>query len=331
MIFVELYNLFNITMSSVITTNSYKIDRIYGMFMGCVLGDVLGAPHEYRFSKVKYTGSVEHPIERSSRFQGLRKGVIGELTDDSEMTIAILKSLARNKNRYVKDDVIKSYLDFANNCSLIGKNTRTLFTGIKTVKSYYNRFDKTFPDDTAKFSQQSNGCLMRASALALASNIDDALQDYAITNPNNVCKDIVTFFVKLLRNLIQLQGNVKSYIQENTEVQAYIRSTLADKKDVKQQKGWIRNAIYCALYALQNFDNFTDGMSWVIQQGGDTDTNGAIAGALLGCVYGKEQLEKEQKANLEVIQNCDQSSSDFKHSCTYKEGLTYISQICSML
>lgn len=40
-------------------------DKIYGMFMGCVLGDVLGAPYEYRYASVSFSGKIEHVIDRS--------------------------------------------------------------------------------------------------------------------------------------------------------------------------------------------------------------------------------------------------------------------------
>jgi ADP-ribosylglycohydrolase len=36
------------------------------------------------------------------------------------------------------------------------------------------------------------------------------------------------------------------------------------------------------LHALTTFDRYEDGVGWVISQGGDVDTNAAVAGALLG-------------------------------------------------
>ena len=40
-----------------------------------------------------------------------------------------------------------------------------------------------------------------------------------------------------------------------------------------------------ALYAVSAHQDFEGGVSWAIGLGGDTDTNGAVAGALLGCRY----------------------------------------------
>ena len=156
-------------------------DYIIGMYVGGALGDALGAPHEYFRSKARYNGKLEHSIVRQSRFQGTKVGVVGEITDDTEMTIALLASLAKNNHAYVKNDVIKMYLKFANNCSFLGNNTRALFYGIKTEQGYYSRFSKTFDTQESKNTMQSNGCLMRASALALASNTNEALEDVMLT------------------------------------------------------------------------------------------------------------------------------------------------------
>ena len=92
-------------------------DKIKGMFVGCAIGDALGSPHEYRYSKNQYTGKLDYRIERNSQFQGKKIGIIGEITDDTEMTIAIIESLIKNKNTYVKKDIIETYCKFANQCS----------------------------------------------------------------------------------------------------------------------------------------------------------------------------------------------------------------------
>jgi ADP-ribosylglycohydrolase len=44
------------------------------------------------------------------------------------------------------------------------------------------------------------------------------------------------------------------------------------------------------LYALVRHDDYECGVSWAIAQGGDTDTNAAVAGALLGARYGESTI-----------------------------------------
>lgn len=70
-------------------------DKIKGMIIGCALGDALGAPHEFRHNKNKYTGKLEFPIElktgsyykkggRVSKF-----GVVGQFTDDGGSSLRL--------------------------------------------------------------------------------------------------------------------------------------------------------------------------------------------------------------------------------------------------
>src|SRR5665647_1791246 len=96
-------------------------DKIQGMFMGVFLGDALGFPTEFKCNaNVPYTGKLEFKPFYISRFQGKREYEIGSTSDDTEMTLALLRSMIEN-NGYVRDKVIKSYMDWVNN-----KDTQSL-------------------------------------------------------------------------------------------------------------------------------------------------------------------------------------------------------------
>ena len=58
-------------------------DRLFRAFMGFMLGDALGAPHEYH-SKLKYTGKLDHPLRAKWRMHPDRIMPEGSVTDDSE-------------------------------------------------------------------------------------------------------------------------------------------------------------------------------------------------------------------------------------------------------
>ena len=45
-----------------------------------------------------------------------------------------------------------------------------------------------------------------------------------------------------------------------------------------------------ALWQLLHADSFRNGVQDTVMQGGDTDTNAAIGGSLLGAVYGREAV-----------------------------------------
>ena len=145
-------------------------DRVAGMLMGLFLGDALGAPHEFRCNrKLIYTGKLEHQAFLVTHFQGKKSLSVGQVTDDSEMTLALLRTLLEKDGKYDRKSVISSYLEWANSGGwMLGKNTRALLKGVKTVKGYESRMKSVLILPESEISQ-SNGAMMRCCPLALLS------------------------------------------------------------------------------------------------------------------------------------------------------------------
>jgi ADP-ribosylglycohydrolase len=57
--------------------------------------------------------------------------------------------------------------------------------------------------------------------------------------------------------------------------------------------GWVLIALQNAFYHLLASDLFRSGVTETILQGGDTDTNACITGALIGAVEGISQIDWE--------------------------------------
>ena len=307
-------------------------DRVYGMYVGGALGDALGAPHEFN-NRVQYTGNLIHKIIINSRFQGLRESSLGQITDDTQMTIALIKALVDKDLKYDKDTVIKHYLEFANNCSFIGRNTRNLMYGVKTVKGYNGRFAKIENMDDL----QSNGCLMRAAPLAFASNMEEALTDYYITNPNVVCKDATYLYIKLVHLALYGQTDkainfAKEYNTSIPSIRECIDDALIDKvRDIKVNKGWVCHALYCTIRCLLHCSTYTEAISWTILLGGDTDTNAAIVGSLLGTVYGYNAIKETEENNINIMYKSHLEESKFRNYYTFNEGCEYINKAINLL
>jgi ADP-ribosylglycohydrolase len=54
--------------------------------------------------------------------------------------------------------------------------------------------------------------------------------------------------------------------------------------------GWVLVALRLAAYQLHHAESVEAGIVDTVQRGGDSDTNGAIVGALLGAVYGRDAI-----------------------------------------
>ncbi len=282
------------------------LDKLTGMFIGGFLGDALGAPHEFRYSLSvdMYRGILEHPYFLRRRWHGNLTFPVGAFTDDSMMTLAMIKSIVSN-NGYVKNDVILKYMDFANETPMLGRNTRALLKGIITLRGYENRSKKLDP------LNESNGALMRASPLAIFSDYVIWMEDSSITNISqaNYISNII--YVQALRYAIE--GKSKEEIMEMAEMlsnqygnqniilaiqqaKSGIRRNVDERILVKgrSNKGWVVHGLYSAFWALYNFSTFKSGIDIVISLGGDTDTNAKIAGDLMGAYYGYSEIMKDK-------------------------------------
>lgn len=310
------------------------MDHIRGLLYGGALGDALGAPHEFAYQKDVYTGRLEYPLRYRTRFMksGVYKvGVVGQITDDTEMELCILHSLVETKGKIVRESLLKHYLKWANDKQTIfmGINTRNLLKGVTTIKGYDARYAKTFTPETKSSWSQSNGCLMRAGILAVAEKLsgDDALIDCKITNPSPACLEVVRLYLDLIKmaldestkeSILQLLQN---YQTTNKDIMTSISEAINNKRRnvTGSTKGWIMHGLYCALWSLLHFDTYHDGINAVIKLGGDTDTNASIAGDLLGAFYGYSKMVKDPTTayNIDVLRECDTSKGDLKRSKEY--------------
>lgn len=309
-------------------------DKAYGMLISHAIGDALGALHEFNRSEI-FNGYCNRPFTIKSRFKGTKTSAIGQTTDDNTMTLALLKVIL---NGYSEEMAVKAYIEWASTITMLGKNTSSLFYGIKTTGNYM----KTYNSHMEKLLEsgppsQSNGCMMRCSPIALISNKDRrryiAYTDCKITNPSPNCIFSNILYIEILNSLIyDIQLDVITLIQEinmllNNKLTQYQRNEIealfislwldSQKDNWKsrvingEDKGWILHALYCAFVALTYTGSFINLMYDLVQMGGDTDTNMAIAGAVFGARFGYNKLIQDQHfyGNYYLIMNSDWSQS----------------------
>ncbi len=68
--------------------------------------------------------------------------------------------------------------------------------------------------------------------------------------------------------------------------------------DYIHQQGWVLIAFQNALWQLLHAPSLKEGVVNTVMRGGDTDTNAAIAGALLGAVYGRDAVPAQWRDTL---------------------------------
>lgn len=306
------------------STKNESHDRKRGMLLGVAYGDALGSPCELKSNEMQpslCTGEFHTSWihKRKNQYGFCVEYALGQVTDDTEMTIACLKTLSIG---YTKERAIKQYHDFVNSGTYsLGTNTKSLFHGYKNSKMFKKRYDSKFSTNEAIEQSQSNGFLMRASPISFIDNAslrhNIAMIDSMITNPSLIARRVGLFYVDLLHDCHTWEKTGKElgmHVREKVEqaslndIENCFRDALTQEynRNLEENKGWCVASLSVALWAALHFQTLHDGVVAVIRLGGDTDTNACIAGSILGAMYGEDLcLSHDQTfANFKVISDC---------------------------
>jgi ADP-ribosylglycohydrolase len=207
-------------------------------------------------------------------------GVVGQVTDDTEMAFALLLTLI---DGYTKDKAVMEYMNWVNNINckpecpgnapFTGRNTRHLFETKKskpTIKFYNTQFNQKYHSEEERQKSQSNGCLMRSYPLAFVNNETITETDTKITNPSDLAVEAVKVYVFAIRMAIlghskeQIKAEVGQILTEPKLVEVYKKAVNNEFVNVTEGRAWIGYAFYCAFWVLFNFDNYKDAIDAVI-------------------------------------------------------------------
>jgi ADP-ribosylglycohydrolase len=125
--------------------------------------------------------------------------------------------------------------------------------------------------------------------------------DAELTHPSPLCLQANALYCMGIANAVATgcpAGELYQFIRQRaldmeTEpdlLEAVLKAEDTPPADYLSQAGWVLIALRNALWQLLHAPNFEEGVVDTIMRGGDTDTNAAICGALLGSVYGLKTI-----------------------------------------
>ena len=272
------------------------ISRAQGCLLGQLIGDSLGGLVEFmtpgEISRL-YPDGV-----RDLSDGGTWGTIAGQPTDDSEMALALARVLIE-RGTYDKDAVRKAYLDWLGSGPFdCGMTVRNGLRGSPNPES------------------QANGALMRISPLGIFGANSDlgevgewARQDASLTHPNPVCREANALFAMAIANAIRSGNSPRTLYEEilnwangmgvdGSLLEAITNAAVVPPADYIHQQGWVLIALQNALWQLLHAPNIEEGLVDTIMRGGDTDTNAATCGALLGAVYGVESIPRRWQEKI---------------------------------
>ena len=166
---------------------------------------------------------------------------------------------------------------------------------------------------------QANGALMRISPLGifganhdLAQVAEWARQDAALTHPHPVCRQANELFTMAIAQAVRAECDARDLYRrivgwaedmnvDGSLLGAIHGAAIAPPADYVHQQGWVLTAIRNALWQLSHAQSLEEAVVDTVMRGGDTDTNAAICGALLGAVYGRDAIPAQW---TECLLNC---------------------------
>jgi len=306
-------------------------NRIAAALLAHALGDAGGAWCE--FTKGKTPVFPTFVLDRHTVFSdraGVRGAPPGSITDDHMMLLQSARAIVDNGCAFDRRKSLLAYIEWAQQTPAgMGRNTRALFqtSTAKHPKKQLEAYEKAHAAAHADATQRSisNGSLMRAASLLLVRGSRDAVlaaaeADAALSNnwPEN--RGASRLYLAVLYELVHHNRSIDlstwidaAFISANSagcaEVEAVARAALFTtdgNTDIsrKERKGSVLTALWVALrYASTSRNDVGRTLCAVVNLGGDTDTNAAITGALLGAAMGLDTLLEQQHANLTVLLN----------------------------
>lgn len=276
-----------------------KLSRAQGCLLGQLAGDSLGGLVEFCTPEAILK---EYPDGVRELADGGTWGTIaGQPTDDSEMALALARTLVSCR-AYDRNRARAAYIDWI--------NSNPFDCGDTIMRGLGNQ-----PNHTS----QANGAMMRVSPLGIFGadcSLEQvarwAKEDAAITHPNEICVQANALFAMAISLAISTEiapGDLYSQVQDwarEMPANDALRRAVAQAGDAPPagyvlQQGWVLIAFRNALWQLIHGRTLEDGLVSTVMRGGDTDTNAAIAGALLGAVHGRDAVPEQW---VESILNC---------------------------
>lgn len=276
-----------------------RLERAEGCLLGQLAGDSLGSLVEFEtpaMIEAKYPNGV-----RLLANGGTFNTLAGQPTDDSEMALLLARMLVE-RGTYDSKAALTAYQYWL--------DTKPFDCGVTIGNALRGSMNP---------NSQANGAMMRVSPLGIFGSRFSleqvamwAAEDAILTHPNPVCLQANLLFTMAISHVVAtgvgpqelyetIVGWAKERQVDETLMAAIVAACESPHADFMSQMGWVLIAFRNALYQLLHAPNLEEALVDTVGRGGDTDTNAAICGALLGAVYGRPALPEQWVA---AVLNC---------------------------
>lgn len=278
-------------------------DKYLGAFLGVAIGDAAGSYLE--FTKDPTPDQVHKAMTMPGG--GPHRLGPGQITDDTELALALADGLLRGRSTksstiFPADTIANEYVKWMQTGPFdIGYTCRMAF-GIKPGP---NAAGRMMHEASLRSGSKANGALMRCipiclfTAKNLRDTIDYARRDAALSHQNPTCQNANVAYCAAVAHLLECPKDTQGAMAKaaatsmtvalcEDDVASWISlDTLAD---ASVNEGFVKHAFSMAFWHLKRGTDFETAIRETIAKGGDTDTNAAIVGGMMGAYHGAEAI-----------------------------------------
>ncbi len=283
-------------------------DKVLGMLWGLHAGDSLGAPLEFLPPSTAWNTHTE--IIGGGKFNWKA----GEATDDTDLMLCVMRSIQSSSE--FSFDILKKEM-------LAWYESKPPDIGTTTIKGLKN-LAAGLPLRECGFVNnefQGNGSIMRVAPMSLMdehitihyegqteqTSLKEVLETQTkMTHGHQHCVDCDVVFVAALKTALQGGGKAEIFASAKKEAQSIsptiahrLESLLTLPWEELPTSGFCVDTLCAGLYAFMNYNFLEESLIAVVNRGDDSDSCGAVAGALCGAFYGSAAIPARWLNKLE--------------------------------
>ena len=278
--------------------------RAAGSILGLAIGDALGAPFEFRRS-----ADVPDPVPAfEDRWMGFPPGT---WTDDTSLARNLWTSLIEHRGAFVPEDLLARHVRWlAADPPDVGNQTRAALLEARrgTPEAARAVFERRGPEVSA-----GNGSVMYCAPLGVARARDperlvvEAPALSKLTHWDERCATACLAVTLAVAALVRgegpeatVVGAVEAVVDlEGGEELEYLVGEAGRARAIDgPQMGFALFTAGIGLQVAGEGRGFEEGLRYVVGLGGDTDSNAAVAGALLGARHGRAAIPPDWRDRL---------------------------------
>lgn len=287
-------------------------DKIYGTIFGQAIGDALGLGTEF-LSKTEVREKYPDGLKEYSqiiRDYHRAKFQPGSWSDDTDMMLCIANAIIEDKgiNLHTIARNFKQWV-YAPETRGVGQTTLKVLSIAEYVEKPHQVAELMWRMTRTK--NAANGSVMRTAIIGLKKeNVAQTAEDVCkLTHFDPRCVGSCVIVSEIINHLIwhdeqlsysQIMTIGNKYDKSIAEYidKAYYNGIESLELDEPSSIGYTLKALGSALWCLFHANDFEEGLLRVVNEGGDADTNAAVACAMLGAKFGYTSIPQKYTDGL---------------------------------